>query len=271
VLNATNQPAFFTEDNRYPVGKGAFDWPPMSLSGGGTNTLTSNQLNGYLNNFEVQGSGWPAYISSAFPRFHDIYSQAGVGSSYGYLDDNNGLTFQQTLQRALTNHSAIIQLVTWNDYGEGTIIEPTVDFGYRDLGVVQNFRRQYLNPAFPYHTNDLALANQFYTLRKQYVNNAVITAELERVFTNIVQGKLASASTELNGIAANKPVIYGLTSSTNHFQFCVGGYLSSGAQVLMSTNLAGSFWHTVQTFPASTNPPVFVTNFSQTRCFFRVQ
>ncbi|HEV2455980.1 MAG TPA: hypothetical protein VGY98_17075 [Verrucomicrobiae bacterium] len=29
VLNTTNQPAFFTEDNRLPVGRGAFDWPPM--------------------------------------------------------------------------------------------------------------------------------------------------------------------------------------------------------------------------------------------------
>ena len=39
--------------------------------------------------------------------------------SYGFLDDNNGLTFQTTLRRAMTNSSSIIQVATWNDYGEG--------------------------------------------------------------------------------------------------------------------------------------------------------
>ena len=32
VLAATNQPAFFTEDNRLLVGAGAFNWPPMWMS-----------------------------------------------------------------------------------------------------------------------------------------------------------------------------------------------------------------------------------------------
>ena len=78
VLNATNQPAFFTEDNRLsPAGTGAFDWPPMWISGGGTNTLTPAQLQSYLVSFEQNAGGWPGFVSSAFPRFHDIYAQTG--------------------------------------------------------------------------------------------------------------------------------------------------------------------------------------------------
>ncbi|HEV7926008.1 MAG TPA: hypothetical protein VGR14_11660, partial [Verrucomicrobiae bacterium] len=42
VLSATDQPVFFTEDNRLvPVGTGAFDWPPMSLSQ--TNAQSTNE------------------------------------------------------------------------------------------------------------------------------------------------------------------------------------------------------------------------------------
>jgi hypothetical protein len=269
VLNASNQPAFFTEDNRLaPVGTGAFDWPPMALSGGGTNTLTPAALQGYLVNFDQKGASWPAYISSAFPRFHDIYSQANVGPSYGYLDDANGTTFGNTLCRALTNKSAIVQIVTWNDFGEGTIVEPTVAgtepttlYGYADLGMVQDLRRKFLDPNFPYHTNDLSLAYRFYNLRKQYGNNAALSAELNRIFTNIISGAVATANLQLTGMESYRPVIYNLSSDGLAVHFSIGGYVASNVQVNMSPNLVN--WQTVQTFPISTNLSIFTTNIIQ--------
>src|SRR5258708_39033983 len=107
VLNATNQPAFFTEDNRLaPAGMGAFPWPPMWMTGGGTNALTTNQLESYLGNFDAKGAGWPAYVGGAWPRFNDIYAQAGTGASNGYLDGRNGGTFRETLGRAVANRPA---------------------------------------------------------------------------------------------------------------------------------------------------------------------
>jgi len=48
----------------------------------------------------------------------------------------------------MTNNSAFVQVVTWNDFGEGTVVEPTREHGYRDLGIVQDLRRQYLDPRF---------------------------------------------------------------------------------------------------------------------------
>lgn len=261
-LNASNQPAFFTEDNRLsPAGTGAFDWPPMSLSqpDNGTNVLSDATLQNYLSGFEQKGAGWPAYVSSAFPRFHDYYAQAGAGSSYGYLADNNGATFTETLTRAMTNNSAAIQLVTWNDYGEGTIIEPTVQYGYRDLGVVQDFRRQYLDPHFSYHTNDLALALRLYNLRHKYGSgNQVVSAELDRVFTNIVQGNLAAANLQLTGVESNAPVIYNLSFTNSQLQFAVGGYLSaSGIQIQTASNLNTTAWQTMNTLSVSTNEVVY--------------
>jgi hypothetical protein len=178
----------------------------MWISGGGTNFLTSAQLQNYLDSFEQKAGAWPSYISSAFPRFHDIYAQAGVGASYGYLDDANGATMTNTLRQAFTNGSSFVHLVTWNDFGEGTMVEPTLDYGYRDLGIIQNFRRQYLDPGFSYTTNDLTTAFRFYNLRKQYGTNTAISAELNRIFTNIVTGKITAANRRLTAIESNRPV-----------------------------------------------------------------
>jgi hypothetical protein len=185
----------------------------MWMSGGGTNALPLAQLQSYLDSFQQKAASWPAYIDSAFPRFHDIYAQAGAGVSYGYLDDANGATFTNTLCRALTNNSAFVHLVTWNDFGEGTVIEPTLDYGYRDLGMIQDFRRQYVEPDFSYTTNDLAMALRFYTLRKQCGANATIATELNRAFTNIVNGRMAVANSQLTGIESNRAAIQ---ESTEH-------------------------------------------------------
>lgn len=279
VLDPTNQPAFFTEDTRLSqVITGAFDWPPMSLSSGNPPTLSSNSLQSYLTNFEYKATSqaWPSFISSAFPRFHDIYAQIG-GTGLGYLDDANGSTLTSTLRRALTNNSAVVQLVTWNDFGEGTVIEPTVagsepstKYGCDNLGIIQDLRRQYLDFSFPYHTNDLAMALRFYNLRRQYKNTPAISAELDRIFTNIVSGQVSAANQQLTGIESSRPVIYNLSYDGVQVQFLVGGYVASNVKVQMSTDLAA--WQTVQTFAASTNLSVFSTNTTQDTCrFFKLQ
>jgi hypothetical protein len=214
-------------------------------------------LQNYLASFDQKAVAWPAFVSSAFPRFHDIYAQAG-GTSFGYLADNNGITFQETLARAATNSSAIIQIVTWNDFGEGTIVEPTQEYGYRDLGMIQDYRRQYLDSNFSYHTNDLALATRLYNLRRQYATNSIISAELTRVFSNIISDNLVVANQQLTGLESNRPVVYNLSSSGGQLQFLIGGYLlNTGVQVQTSSNLVSGNWQTVSNFPPSTNQPQF--------------
>ena len=200
VLAATNQPAFFTEDNRLPVGAGAFSWPPMWMSQvpGTGGVLSGAALKSYLSGFDQKAAAWPAFISSAFPRFHDIYQKSGVRNYWGYLGDRHGDTFRETLSRGMTNSSAIVQVVTWNDFGEGSMIEPTHEYGYRDLGIIQDYRRLYLEPGYAGSTNDLTMAFQFYQLRRQSATNATISLELDRIFTNIVAGHLTEANLQLN-------------------------------------------------------------------------
>ena len=66
---------------------------------------------------------------------------------------------RETLARAGENAS-LIQIVTWNDYGEGTIIEPTIEFGYRYLEALQNYRRKQADKTFPYSAEDLRLPHR---------------------------------------------------------------------------------------------------------------
>jgi hypothetical protein len=200
VLVATNQPAFFTEDNRLPVSTGAFSWPPMWMSQvpGTGGVLSGAALKSYLADFDQKAGNWPAFISSAFPRFHDIYQRAGVRNYWGYLGDRHGDTLRETLSRGMTNSSAIVQVVTWNDFGEGSMVEPTQEYGYRDLRIIQDFRRQYLESDFSRNTNDLTMALRFYNLRRQYLTNIVVSAELDRIFTNIVSGKIEVANLQLD-------------------------------------------------------------------------
>jgi hypothetical protein len=200
VLAPTNRPAFFTEDNRLPVGRGAFSWPPMWMSQapGTVGVLSGAARKSYLADFDQKARAWPAFISSAFPRFHDIYQRAGVRNFWGYLGDRYGDTLRETLSRGMTNSSVIVQVVTWNDFGEGTMVEPTQEYGYRDLGIIQDFRRQYLEPGFSRNTNDLTLALRFYDMRRQCSTNVAASAELDRIFTNIISGRLDAARVQLD-------------------------------------------------------------------------
>jgi len=189
----------------------------------------------------------------------------------------------------MTNASAIVQIATWNDFGEGTIIEPTVDgvsgcglidtnkpttqYGYSDLGIVQDFRRLYLDASFPYHTNDLSLALRLFNLRELYGHsNPIVSAELDRVFSNIVSGNLTVANLQLVGIETNVPVIYNLSLTNNQLQFFIGGFLSTnGIQIETSTDLLT--WQTSISQTVGTTQAIYNTLVSPavSPVFFRIQ
>jgi len=204
VLAPSNHPALFTEDNRLAAGLGAFDWPPMWMSQlpGTGGVLSGAALNNYLAGFEKRAEAWPGFIASAFPRFHDIYQRAGVRNYWGYLGDRNGQTLRETLGRAVTNASAMVLIVTWNDFGEGTAVEPTTEYGFRDLGLIQDFRSQFIDPQFHFRTNDLALAVRLYQLRRRVAPGSAAAGHLDEAFTNLAAGNIQAAQQRLQAAAS---------------------------------------------------------------------
>ena len=117
---------YLSEHERRNAAAGAFDWPSPRIG-------PSAQ-----DDFYRKAARWPVGMAVAYPRFHDIYEQAKVHPSWGNIADDEGKTFALTLTKALKSGLPVVQISTWNDWGEGTIIEPSTEFGYRDLEVVQH-------------------------------------------------------------------------------------------------------------------------------------
>ena len=176
-------PLFFTEEDRRAPAVGGFAWPQPQ--GGDAQSVRE------LDRFYAAAPHWPLSIPAAWPRFHDIYAQAGVQPPYGIIDDRDGLTYAETLDRALKSDAAVVQLVTWNDWGEGTQIEPSVEAGYRDLETTQRARRS-LDPAFPYTAQDLRLPLTLYALQK-VGDDPAKRAKLETISRLLFAGRLARA------------------------------------------------------------------------------
>jgi hypothetical protein len=173
----------FYADNFYP-------WPPMYLSGG--KEVTLSQVAAYFTDFYAKTADKTHLVTTVFPGFHDIYEDAQVASSYGYLDDHGGATFRVLLDAALKSKPDIIQIATWNDYGEGTIVEPNEVRGYQQLEELQRAAKS-LDPAFPYTADDLRIPLEIFHLRQTKAPPVGLDRVAAAVFAGDAEGFRAAA------------------------------------------------------------------------------
>lgn len=135
----------------------------------------------------------------AYPGFNTFYEAGGWGGPTFGLPYNGTGTFAQTLDMAKNSGVNYIQLATWNDYGEGTMIEPTREFGYGFLTTMQQ------KLGVPYAQGDLELINTLYQQRKQYAGNAAKQSQLDQAFNFLVSLQVASAASILGGTTTPLP------------------------------------------------------------------
>ena len=154
------KPFFVDLDGRTNWADAAKNWSPMYLSSGGKLSIPS--LVKYMNEFYAKQSDKPFVVGTAVPAFHDIYAQAG-GTSYGYLDYSGGETYKLTWEAAERARANVIQIQTWNDFGEGTVIEPTIERGYASLEFTQDKRIE-KDQDFPFNYNDLRIPIELYKI-----------------------------------------------------------------------------------------------------------
>lgn len=180
-------PAFFTLMFKRGRAIGGFSWP----------TPQHGEAKSWdeLAQFESRSVDWQAKIEVAYPRFKDIYAQTGQGG-FPSIEDKGGQTLRRTFNLAIASHAPIIQVATWNDWGEGTQIEPSEEFGYRDLETVQRYRRQ-TDPAFKFTPADLRLPLRLYKLRKKSTIDATIGPKLTAVAKLLYEGKVDKARESL--------------------------------------------------------------------------
>jgi hypothetical protein len=132
-----------------------------------------------LSNFYKKAPHVELLMGSAFPRFHDFYVQGGIGDSYGYVDFDNGQTLTKTLALAKDRAIKNVQLVTWNDFGEGTVIEPTLEDEFKCLEIIQQFT------GVKYGKAELQLIHSYYLKKKEHKDNAEKLVTLETIFKHL--------------------------------------------------------------------------------------
>jgi hypothetical protein len=195
VLGSLKEPPVYVSlHHRRTAAAGAFDWP---LPKEGLKAVER-----FLG--EAKAQGWSVSIPVAFPRFHDIYAQAKVQESWGRIDDDQGRTFATTLERALRSGAPFVQIATWNDWGEGTVIEPSLEFGDRDLKTIQQLRRQFVDKTLAATPNDLALPQRVLDLRRTPSVQQNHAAQLDEVVLFLAGGETAKAGEAMRRIEANR-------------------------------------------------------------------
>lgn len=148
-----------------------------------------------LRNFYGRVGSLPLAIGSAYPGFVDFYAEGGYGDFIGWEIAHNGTaTLTSTLGIATQYNVEHLQLVTWNDFGEGTMLEPTVEFGYDFLAAIQNFT------GVSYTQSELELIKRLYDLRKEYASDSEVQDTLNQVFYYLVSLQVENAEELLDGL-----------------------------------------------------------------------
>ena len=186
LANLSVPVAYFSEHRTRPCARGAFDWPQPK---------TGLQAQATFLKGVPKGS---AHIPVAFPRFEDYYFQAGIGPSHGNIPDHAGKTFRDTLSSALESKSEFVQVATWNDWGEGTQIEPSKEWGYRDLEVLLSLKKS-SQPDFPPVPADLRLPEKLLLARRSPPEK-VDLSKINEASTYLAQLDLPRARSLLNAL-----------------------------------------------------------------------
>lgn len=137
-------------------------------------TLSNYYEYAYQNNIQT--------IGGVYPGFNDFYYEGGwrPNANNDWIIDHNGVeVFDETL--SLTHSSPVesIQLITWNDFGEGTMMEPTLEFGFSYLEKIQEYT------GVPYTYEDLQLPYKLYLLRKKYKDDNRLQVILDMAYQAI--------------------------------------------------------------------------------------
>ncbi|XP_063911388.1 glycoprotein endo-alpha-1,2-mannosidase-like [Zophobas morio] len=120
----------------------------------------------------------PIKIGTAYPGFQPFYQMGGWGGPTWTIDYGED-TFRQSFELALQN-TEMIQICTWNDYGEGTIIEPTDEFGTTFVDIIQQATGS------KYTHGDFEELTKIYFMRKQHADNATKLEELRNQYHELM-------------------------------------------------------------------------------------
>lgn len=134
----------------------------------------------------------------AYPGFDDYYEEGGTGTVIGFdipHDDGQTLAATLALAKQYAANVDFLQLATFNDFGEGTMFEPTVETGFDYLRQVQQFT------GVPYGQDELDLVFRLYRQRKAFAEAPAVQDILNLAASDLAALDPAGAEAILDGLA----------------------------------------------------------------------
>ena len=113
------------------------------------------------------------YADGVSPGFNDK-AVNGWGGGPRYVERANGETYRYRWQRAFENGFPAVFIPTWDDWGEGTIIAPTVEFGNQYLEITRTYAAKY--KGIPVNHGNFDVPKWIYTIRKRTDDPKILTA-----------------------------------------------------------------------------------------------
>ncbi|MEM7454385.1 MAG: hypothetical protein AAF456_08510 [Planctomycetota bacterium] len=177
ILNDLNEPVALMplwgesgDAGEYSSGEFAWVWE----NGDENNHI--EVLTRFLDREQAEGS---IVAGSLYPGFVDFYEEGGAENRLAFeIPHDNG----QTLRSVIDVYSAdrlqrcdLIQAVTWNDFGEGTMFEPTIETGFSYLVQLQQFT------GTGFDESDLELVHQLYLARRKWADDQEKWSQLNEV------------------------------------------------------------------------------------------
>jgi hypothetical protein len=163
--------------------------------------IYSDYTTGLKNFYANRAPGLKTVMGVAYPGFHDFYAEGNAGSTLFYIPENNGAALNETLAAfdQYKGNLDYLQLGTFNDFGEGTMFEPTLENGFKYLARIQQYT------GVPYTENDLKNVQRLFTLRKKYLNDATKQSQLNTAFDYFVALRLSDAVAMMNTVDGSTP------------------------------------------------------------------
>ncbi len=165
-------------DNSYAY-PGEFTW---------VDPLSKVDLYYYNNNSKYK------LLGVALPGYKDFYLAGGLATgNFNSVAYNNGSTFKNFLSLTQTYSLDFIQIATWNDFGEGTNIEPALDADpFKYIKALRKFT------GASSVDDDFALVKKLYDLRKSKKEDGEIQSKLNSAFYLFSSNQLDSARSVIN-------------------------------------------------------------------------
>lgn len=158
------------------------------------NHLTNHQTN--FANLRAPTLGIAGGV--AYPGFDDFYQEGGTSTVIGFdIPHDDGQTLADLLEfnSQHADDFDFLQLATFNDFGEGTMLEPTVETGFGYLEQIQNYTE------VPYGKDELELVFKLYRLRKSNVGNAAVQTQLDQASADLAALEVSNARAILDALA----------------------------------------------------------------------